>query len=109
MSDNLLKSIHFLQLVGASNTPRAQKIALIKTLSKSQLNAISELSMNLLNGNITITTEEASKLRKFRAPLRLLASRRHNIAHRLEAVTLPLVVAVLQPALLFVTQQLEKC
>ena len=107
MSDNLLQCVHFLQLLGSPDTSKAQKVALINTVSKAQLNSLSELSMNILNGNISITTEEAVKLRKFKSAIRILSSRKHTIPNRREVVTFQLIQALLPPSLKFVNSSLQ--
>ena len=57
MSDLLKEQAQFLILLASGHTVRHQKLALISTIDKRQLKAISEIS-HVLMGSVNLTTSK---------------------------------------------------
>ena len=74
----VVKRKDFLNLLAQSRTPKKRKL-LVDWAGKNEIDAISELSLNTLNGNIKLNPKLFKKLQKHRNCLRLLASRKNNI------------------------------
>lgn len=73
MSKLLKDSSAFLHLLVSSDTPRVQIKALLNTISNKQLNALTEISYNLLKGNIPIPPKHKKNLKRYACQLRVLS------------------------------------
>jgi hypothetical protein len=96
MSKLLKGNAYFLHLMSDKSTSKIQVKALLQTISKDQLNALTEIAFNILKGNIPLTENQKKKLRQHRPSLRILGVKK-NSANRRKAVLKPfLVVTVLK-------------
>ena len=68
---NTFETVRFLSLA----TPRAQK-KLIKKGDKKFINCISECCLNVLKGNVPLTSKEKKALKKHRNKLRALVNKK---------------------------------
>ena len=73
MSAQMKKEWNFIQLL--TETSQAQRLALLKTLSSTQLAVLCEITLNLLQGNIEVSPAVIQYLKKHRSFLRKLASK----------------------------------
>ena len=74
MSKLVKTELPFLQLLGTSKS-KAQTIGLLRTMTKQQLYALSEIAYNLLEGVIPVTPAYKKKLARHKKFIRLLASK----------------------------------
>ena len=68
----------FLKLLAESKTPKRRKL-LTNWASKHDIDAVSEISLNTLNGNIELTPKLFKKLKKYQNVLRVLASKKTTL------------------------------
>ena len=66
------KLIPFLKVV--ANTERKQVKAILSTVTKSQVQALGEIAVNTLKGNVPLTTKSKQKLRRYKKLLVKLAN-----------------------------------
>lgn len=64
MSKNLSESKWFVGLLIDNKTPNKQKKSLIHHISASQLNAVSEIVLNIIQGNVKIDKKLAKLIKK---------------------------------------------
>jgi hypothetical protein len=77
---------------------------LIRIASPDNINAISELALNTLKGNVKLNLKQKSKLKKFKKSLRKLANKRFSVKSRKslllqEGGFLPILIAPVLSAL----------
>ena len=63
---------------------RRKRQALLQHANSDQINAISELTLNLLKRHIPITPATVTKLQRHKTALRNIARRKHSIKRRRE-------------------------
>lgn len=73
MSEKLQRNMDTLRLLTKAK-PAARK-AILKTGDKSLVNALCECSLNVLKGNIPLTTHQKNRLRGYKTTLRALAAK----------------------------------
>ena len=95
MSQLLKSNVHFFLLLANTQTSQQQKRAILKTISKYQVNAISELALNIIKGTVALDTEQKQILKRHAKCLRIIAQRKNSIAARRSCITIQLVEAVL--------------
>ena len=108
MSDKLINNLHYLLLLADTSTSRAQKQALLQTASKVQLLTISEIALNVTRGSLPIEPAVKSTLVRHVGNIRVLASKRATLTDRREALTVPVVEALLLPARTFLKQLAQR-
>ena len=104
MGSLIKKQIHFLLLMADTHTSQKQKQAVLNTINKHQVNAISELALNIIKGTFTLNEQHKTRLRRHAKSLRVLAERRNTITVRRGVITLQLVEAVLALCISFLQQ-----
>lgn len=82
VSQKLAKNIHFIGLLGSKNPNKKQKKALLDTINKTQINAIGELTGNLLNGRYNVPKSVLKKLSKDKDSLYALADKKKPISKK---------------------------
>ena len=68
----------FLKLMAESKSPKRRKL-LVDWASNKDIDAISEIALNTLNGNIKLTPNIYRKIKKHKKIIRLLASTKPKI------------------------------
>ena len=86
----------FLHLLMCSDTPKAQAKALLDTISKMQLNALTEIAFNLLKGTIKITENHKSSLRRYAGKLRILSKTKLPTKSKKDILTPTFVASLLR-------------
>lgn len=77
MSAYKTQNIEFLRKLVQSNLRQRKK--LIKTAKTSNLNAISEIALNLKNGNLPVHPKFRQKLKKFRNSVLKVANKKFSV------------------------------
>lgn len=106
MGDVIQDQIHFLLLFVSDDTSRQQREALLDTITKVQLHALSEVSLNILKGSLGLSTAQKQALKRHASRLRLLSHKKSTLNERRECLTVSLVYAILAPLKSFFTHQL---
>lgn len=102
--DNVIKhNIHFIHLLHAEDTSRDQKEMLIRTVSKNQLRALSEIAYNTLKGSIELEEVNKRRLKRYAHALRVLGDRRKSISDRREVLSIPLLNILLPAVFHYIT------
>lgn len=86
----------FLHLLMSEKTPKPQTAAILKTISKDQLNALTEISYNLLKGHIPLSDTQKKSLKKHARKLKILSKPKGSLKSRKEILTPALVVLLLR-------------
>lgn len=84
MSRLLEDQVHFLQLL--RTTKKDQRKALLKTIDKSQLKALSEIAHNVIKGTIDLSTSDKVKLKRYKKILSILGRKSSTRRERLKAL-----------------------
>ena len=79
------KQIWYLHLL-MTTTSTTQRKALLDTITNEQLKALTEVTHNLLQGNITITETQKRSLRKHKTFLRTLGNIKVSFREKREAL-----------------------
>ena len=108
MSDNIRNQVHFLMLMASDDTSRQQKDALLQTINKDQVRAVSEACYNVLIGHLQITEPERARLRRYAKTLREVGDKRNTIVNRRQLLTVPLLEAVLKILIRYIQPLLEQ-
>ena len=98
MSQTLKDNIHYLMLLGSSDVPRQQKQGLLNTVTKRELNSLSEVALNILQGSLDIGSSHKITLKRHLNNIRVLASKKATRAERKTSLSVPLVEALLLTA-----------
>ncbi len=77
MSQLMKRNAHFIRLL--SKTPPQRRNEILKHAPKELIAALSEGALNILNGNVKLTTRKYSSLKRYRSQLRQLANRRTSM------------------------------
>ena len=75
----------FLNLLAQSKTPKRRRL-LIEWAGKNDLDALSEISLNTLKGNIKLNPSSYKKMQKYKKVLRTLASKKASVNKRKKIV-----------------------
>ena len=84
MSQLLKRQIWYLYLL--STAPPAQWKALLDTITNDQLRALTEVTYNVLQGNIILTEAHKKRLRQHKLFLRVLADQKESLIKKREAL-----------------------
>lgn len=84
MSKLLNEQRSFLQLI--CNTSKQQRRALLNTVTKKQLKALSEIAHNVVKGTIVLTPEEKRILRRNKKIINTLAAKKGTKKSKHEAL-----------------------
>ena len=90
---------HHLQVLKTAKPPLRK--AIIKNCNSELVKSISECVLNVLNGNLNVTTCQKTRLRKLKNPLRALADKRVPISTKKRLINqqagflVPLLSAIL--------------
>lgn len=71
----------FLSLLAKSKTSKRRRL-LTDWADKADIDAISEISLNTLNGNVKLTPQMRKKLKRHRDAIRMLATKRASLVRR---------------------------
>ena len=85
MSTTLKKHWTFLQLLLESESSK-QKKALLDTITRGQIIALSEIAHNLIQGTIPISTQTLNRLRKHRSLIELLGDKKTSVYTKKQAI-----------------------
>lgn len=96
MSDLLHENGAFLHMLMSKDTPKAQVKSLLESISKDQLNCLTEIAHNLLKYNIDISENHKSSLKKYADRLRILSKPKLPLKKRKEVLNPAFVVALLR-------------
>jgi len=77
----VLECVPTLEKIARSRSEKRRK-ELLKEAKNCIFFAISEISLNILNGNISLTSYQKNKLRPFRNKIRKIASKTVNLPER---------------------------
>lgn len=102
MSGTIRDQLNFLILLESAHTSQQQKQALLQTINRYQLKALSEIAHNILAGNTPLSTVQTAKLRRHRRALRVLGSKRAGYNQKKEVLSVPLVNLILSQTLDFI-------
>ena len=80
MSDNVKNNAHLLKIL--SNCKPKMRKAILEHASPSLLKSLCECSLNVLNGNVRLTTHQKRKLSRHKRKLRALADRKIAVRHK---------------------------
>jgi hypothetical protein len=75
---------HFLHLIKSTTT--AQRKALLSTITKQQLKALSQIAYNILRFKIRLTPSEKAQLKRQRRIIHLLGNRSIGFKQKREAI-----------------------
>ena len=76
MSCLILKHREFIKKLGEIKKNKKEIIQLIKKSTANEINSLSELAFNILNGNLPFTKHRKKKLKIFLHDLRLLGDKK---------------------------------
>lgn len=82
MTKRIEENRHFLKLLSESKIKRRRNI--IKTATRGNIDALSELALNTLLGNVPLKPEHKQKLKRHRFSIRHLAKKRTSLKKRKE-------------------------
>ena len=99
---------HYIFLLTDPTISKAQFRALLSTASNGQVNAITEITLNLLRGTIPTTPEVKAKLLRQAKCLRKLASAKTSIRARRECLQPKVVQTILHLSLPILKKALEE-
>lgn len=102
MSKLLEDQVHFLGMLQTAS--KEQRKALLKTIDKQQLKALSEIAHNVIKGTVVLSTEEKKKLKKYKKLITILGRKSRTRRDRLRALQrgstgIVLLVKVIDPRL----------
>ena len=83
--DRIKRQVPFLRAI-VSASERNRRRDLLKHANKDQINAISEITLNLLRNNIPVSPITMAKLRPFRNTLRRIGKRSVSLKKRRQAL-----------------------
>ena len=103
MSKLVKKHTSYLRLF-SDTTSKLQRQALLDTITDDQLRALSEVTINLLQGILPITAAQKEKLGKYKKLLRLIGDpsvslKKKKISLRRQAKAVALLLTSVEPAL----------
>ncbi len=75
---------HFLLLI--VQTSPAQRKALLRTITRNQLRALSQIAHNIIKSNIRLTPAERQHLKRHRRLIYILGDRKLGSHHKKEAI-----------------------
>lgn len=84
MSRLIEDQIHFLELLRTAK--KEQRKALLKTVDKLQLKALSEIAHNVIKGTIVLTPSDRTKLRRFKKIIDILGRKSSTRKERLRVL-----------------------
>lgn len=84
MSRLLEDQRYFLHLLRTTN--KDQRKALLNTIDKSQLKALSEIAHNVIKGTIVLTPSEKAKLKRFKKIIAILGRKSSTRKERLRVL-----------------------
>ena len=96
MSRLLRDNSAFLHLLMSSDTPKSQIKAILQTVSKVQLNCLTEIAYNLLKGNISISPSHKKVLKRHAKHLRALGKPKGTLKSKKAALIPSLITALLR-------------
>lgn len=99
MSARLKKNFQLLKALENAN-PRTRR-AIISTSPNHLILCICEIAMNILNGNVSLTTKDRARLKRYKSMLRMIADKRVSLDEKKKNLiqTGGLLPALLVPAL----------
>ena len=84
MSRLLEQQNHFLELL--STTRRLQRQALLRTIAKSQLKALSEIAHNVIKGSVILSPSDKNRPKKYKRMLSVLGRKSTKRRDKLKAL-----------------------
>lgn len=84
MSRLIEDQIHFLELLRTAK--KEQRKALLKTVDKLQLKALSEIAHNVIKGTIVLTPSDRTKLRRFKKIIDIMGRKSSTRKERLRVL-----------------------
>ena len=84
MGELIRQQRHFLQLL--IQTTSAQRKAILHTITKSQLKAVSEIAYNILKFKIPLTASQKTSLKRQRRVIYLLGNRKVGFQQKKEGI-----------------------
>lgn len=85
MSSRLQRNLSLLELLHKS-TPSVRRVIIGKA-SPDFINAICEIALNVLKGNLPLNTSQYRRLQKKKAVIRLVANKKVNTLKKRKAIT----------------------
>ena len=85
MSKNVKQQFAFIQLL-AENPSSTQRNLLLKSITRDQLLALSEVALNLLSGVLVLSTANKKKLSKHKSFIRLLSDKKVTQVSKKKAI-----------------------
>ena len=92
MSDALKREKHFLNHLVHSTTVKGKK-SLFKTLTRQQINVLTEIFLNILQKTVDLSEEEKKKLLKHKKFIRKIANKRKTLKKRKDLLIAHPVIA----------------
>ena len=105
MSDLIQTEIYYLLTLWSPRNSRSQKQGLIDTIGKQQLNALSEIALNILRGNVDLHIQYKPRLKRHVHSIRILASKTACIKDKKAVLSVPMVTVLLKSVALFLQHQ----
>ena len=96
MSKLIKENAPFLQLLSSSTISIDQMKALLSTASRGQVNALTEVTHNLIKGNIPLLPGHKKGLNRHTSSLRILGASKLSLKKRKAVLNPALVKALLQ-------------
>ena len=84
MSLLLEQQDHFLELL--RTTRKLQRQALLRTIDKSQLKALSEIAHNVIKGSVILSPSDKNRLKKYKRVLSVLGRKSTKVRDKLKAL-----------------------
>ena len=84
MSRLLEQQDHFLELL--RTTRKLQRQALLRTIDKSQLKALSEIAHNVIKGSVILSPSDKNRLKKYKKVLSVLGRKSTTRRDKLKAL-----------------------
>ena len=105
MSELIQAEIYYLLTLWSPHNSRSQKQALIDTIDKQQLHALSEIALNILQGNVDLHIQYKARLKRHVNTIRILASKTACIKDKKDVLSVPMVTVLLKSVELFLQHQ----
>lgn len=93
MTSWLDREVHFLELLRTCG--RTQGQALLSTIDKSQLRALSEIAHNVIKGTIVLDVNQKKKLKRYKRIITRLGKKKNSVKDRRRALEKGLAAVVL--------------
>ena len=84
MVELIKQQVHFLKLV--VQTSPTQRTALLRTITRPQVKAVSQIAYNILRFTIKLTLSEKARLKRYKRLVHLLGNRKVGFYQKKEAI-----------------------